>query len=211
MANYKYPAEYRAHAVELWRTSGKSQRAVSLELGISNELLRRWVRQDDLDEGLRSDGPTTTEREELRLLRAEVKTLRMERDFLKKARPSSPGRSTGHAEGVQVDRGREGQLPRNADVPPPRRVQDRLLRLAFTAPQRPGLKLARVDGQSDGQDDTLVHEVDDRLATYPASRSRRPLGRVAARHRSVRGRMIATEPERRSVALAAGSTSRIGR
>jgi transposase len=85
MANYKYPAEYRAHAVELWRTSGKSQRAVSLELGISNELLRRWVRQDDLDKGLRADGPTTTEREELRLLRAEVKTLRMERDCLKKA------------------------------------------------------------------------------------------------------------------------------
>ena len=85
MANSKYPAEYRAHAVELWRTSGKSQRAVSLELGISNELLRRWVRQDDLDKGLRADGPTTTEREELRLLRAEVKSLRMERDFLKKA------------------------------------------------------------------------------------------------------------------------------
>ena len=52
MANYKYPADYRAHAVQLWRTSGKSQRAVSLELGISNELLRRWVRQDDLDKGL---------------------------------------------------------------------------------------------------------------------------------------------------------------
>ena len=85
MAKYKYPADYRAHAVELWRTSGKSQRAVSLELGISNELLRRWVRQDDLDKGLRKDGPTTTEREELRLLRAEVKTLRMEREFLKKA------------------------------------------------------------------------------------------------------------------------------
>jgi transposase-like protein len=49
MANHKYPAEYRAHAVEPWRTSGKSQRAVWLELGISNELLRRWVRQDDLD------------------------------------------------------------------------------------------------------------------------------------------------------------------
>ena len=35
--------------------------------------------------GCGKDGPTTTEREELRLLRAEVKTLRMERDFLKKA------------------------------------------------------------------------------------------------------------------------------
>jgi transposase len=47
----KYPAEYRAHAVELWRTSGKSQRAVATELGISNELLRQWIRQADADSG----------------------------------------------------------------------------------------------------------------------------------------------------------------
>ncbi len=66
---------------------GEVQRAVSLELGISNELLRRCVRQDDLDKGRRTDGPATTEREELRLLRAEVRRLRMERDFSKKAGP----------------------------------------------------------------------------------------------------------------------------
>jgi len=82
---HKYPAEYRAHAVELWRTSGKSQRAVALELGVSNEQLRQWIRQDDLDKGMRTDGLSSTERQELRHLRAEVRTLRMERDFLKKA------------------------------------------------------------------------------------------------------------------------------
>ena len=81
----KYPAEFRAHAVELYRTSGKSQRAVALELGISNQVLATWVRQADLDEGRRTDGLTTTEREELRRLRAENRTLRMERDLLKKA------------------------------------------------------------------------------------------------------------------------------
>ena len=59
--------------------------AVALELGNSNELLRRWIHQDDLDKGLHTDGPTTTEREEVRLLRVEVKTLRMERDLLKNA------------------------------------------------------------------------------------------------------------------------------
>jgi len=47
----KYPAEFRVHAVELWRTSGKSQPAVALELGISNELLRQWVRKADVDAG----------------------------------------------------------------------------------------------------------------------------------------------------------------
>jgi transposase len=82
---HKYPAEYRAHAVELWRTSGKSQRAVATELGISNELLRQWIRQADADSGADQARLSSTERQELRHLRAEVKTLRMERDFLKKA------------------------------------------------------------------------------------------------------------------------------
>jgi len=85
----KYPPEFRAHAVELWRTSGKSQRAVSVELGISNELLRQWIRKVEAEEGTPPGGGTgaltSTEREELRHLRAEVRTLRMERDLLKKA------------------------------------------------------------------------------------------------------------------------------
>jgi transposase len=82
---HKYPAEYRAHAVELWRASGKSQRAVATELGISNELLRQWIRQADADSGADQARLSSTERQELRHLRAAVKTLRMERDFLKKA------------------------------------------------------------------------------------------------------------------------------
>lgn len=41
------------------------------------QLLRRWVRQDDLDKGHRSGGPTIAERQELHHLRTEVKTLRM--------------------------------------------------------------------------------------------------------------------------------------
>jgi transposase len=81
----KYPAEFRDHAVELWRTSGKSQRAIALELGITNETLRGWIRQADLDQGRRHDGLKTSERDELHRLRAENKTLRMERDLLKKA------------------------------------------------------------------------------------------------------------------------------
>jgi transposase len=54
------------------------------ELGIASESLRRWIRQYEVDEGER-DGLTTSEREELSRLRRENKTLRQEREFLKKA------------------------------------------------------------------------------------------------------------------------------
>ena len=80
-----YPPEFRAEAVELIRSGTKSFRELSRDLGISDQTLRNWVRQADLDAGRRHDGLTTGEREELRRLRAENRTLRMERDLLKKA------------------------------------------------------------------------------------------------------------------------------
>jgi transposase len=80
-----YPPEFRAEAVELVRSGTKSFSQLSRDLGVSDQTLRNWVRQADIDTGRRHDGLTTTEREELRRLRSEVRTLRMERDLLKKA------------------------------------------------------------------------------------------------------------------------------
>jgi transposase len=80
-----YPPEFRAEAVELVRSGSKSFSQLSRDLGVSDQTLRNWVRQADIDTGRRHDGLTTTEREELRRLRSEVRTLRMERDLLKKA------------------------------------------------------------------------------------------------------------------------------
>jgi transposase len=78
-------AEFRAEAIRLVRTSGKSKTAIAHDLGISREALRAWLRQAELDAGERHDGLTSEEVAELRRLRRENKILREEREILVKA------------------------------------------------------------------------------------------------------------------------------
>ena len=79
-----YAAEFLHQMVELVR-SGRSPEELSREFEPTAQTIHNWVKQTDLDAGLRSDGLTTEEREELRLLRRENKRLRMEQEILKKA------------------------------------------------------------------------------------------------------------------------------
>ena len=79
-----YPMEFRREAVELLRRSGKSVPQLAAELGVSPQSLRNWARQIDVDEG-RANGPELDEREELRRLRRELRTVTEEREILKKA------------------------------------------------------------------------------------------------------------------------------
>jgi transposase len=76
--------EFKAHTVELVRTSGKSVGEICRDLDLTETAVRRWVAQADVDAG-RRDGLTTAEREELSRLRRENRVLRDERDILKKA------------------------------------------------------------------------------------------------------------------------------
>jgi transposase len=57
---------------------------IAREIGVSDGTLRSWVNQDAIDSGQR-EGLTTEEKEELRRLRREVKTLRQEKEILRKA------------------------------------------------------------------------------------------------------------------------------
>jgi len=80
-----YPPEFRTEAIRLVRSSGKPMAQIARELDVTSETLRIWVKQADIDDGQRHDGPTTEETEEVRRLRREVKTLREEREILLKA------------------------------------------------------------------------------------------------------------------------------
>ena len=79
-----YSLEFRSEAVRLLRSSGRSVPQLARELGCSQQSLRNWARQVDVDEG-KAAGLTSDEREELRLLRRENRILAEERDILKKA------------------------------------------------------------------------------------------------------------------------------
>jgi transposase len=79
-----YPPEYRRRIVELAH-AGRSIEELAREFEASANSIRKWVKQAALDEGSRSDGLTSTEREELNRLRREIRVLREEREILAKA------------------------------------------------------------------------------------------------------------------------------
>ena len=84
-ATPRYTPEFRAEAVRLVRsTPDKPASQIARELGVSDNALRGWVKQAEVDHGER-EGLTTQQREELRRLRKENKVLRQEREILKKA------------------------------------------------------------------------------------------------------------------------------
>jgi transposase len=79
-----YPPEFRREAIELLR-AGRTPSELSDSLGVSQQTLRNWRRQDQLDRHERDDGVTSDERDELARLRRENVRLRQERDLLKRA------------------------------------------------------------------------------------------------------------------------------
>ena len=84
----KFDREFKLAAVELWRTSGRTQKAVAAELGISDTSLREWREAfGGTPPGTAGAGPRTPaelEAENQRL-RRENQSLRNQRDILKKS------------------------------------------------------------------------------------------------------------------------------
>ncbi len=65
--------------------AGRTPRELAESLGVSEQTLRNWRRQDQVDRHERDDGLTSDEREDLRRLRRENARLKQERDLLKRA------------------------------------------------------------------------------------------------------------------------------
>ncbi len=80
----RYSAELRAELVRLAR-SGRSSKELARQYEPSEQTIRNWVKQAELDQGARSDGLTTDERQELARLRRENARLKEEREILSKA------------------------------------------------------------------------------------------------------------------------------
>jgi transposase-like protein len=81
-----YTREFKAETVRLVVEGGRSIPDVARDLELTESALRLWVHQAEVDAGRGKPGElTTAEREELQRLRREVKTLRLEREILKKA------------------------------------------------------------------------------------------------------------------------------
>jgi transposase len=79
-----YPAEFRRKLIALVR-AGRSPDELAKQFEPSAQTIRNWLAQADRDEGKRTDGVSSAEREELSKLRREVRQLKLEREILAKA------------------------------------------------------------------------------------------------------------------------------
>ncbi|MEV6299054.1 transposase [Actinoplanes sp. NPDC051861] len=81
-----HPAEFRQRAVALARTGGKTIAQLAKDLSISESCLRNWLAQADADDGgNNTERLTSTEKQELAVLRRRNHQLEMENEILKRA------------------------------------------------------------------------------------------------------------------------------
>lgn len=81
--NKQYPSEFKAEAFALFHDQGYSIAEAAKSLGIGTSLLYKW--QEKIEAERDGSAMSEDERTELKRLRQENKTLRMEKEIFKKA------------------------------------------------------------------------------------------------------------------------------
>ena len=84
-ARRSFTAEFKAEIVELCQRGGRSMRQVARDFDLTETAVREWVKQAERDAGTRSDGLTSSEREELAQLRRDNRRLREDVEILRRA------------------------------------------------------------------------------------------------------------------------------
>ena len=80
----KYPPEFKRDVVAVARRGDLTRVEVAADFDISPESVRRWMRQADVDDGVK-DGLTTAEQAEVVRLRRANRRLEMENEILRRA------------------------------------------------------------------------------------------------------------------------------
>ena len=80
----KFPAEFKRDVVTVARRGELTVAEVAADFDISVESVRRWVRQAEIDDGIR-DGLTSAEQAEVVQLRRDKRRLEMENEILRRA------------------------------------------------------------------------------------------------------------------------------
>jgi transposase len=80
-----FTPEFRAEIVEVCRRGDRTIGQVAKDFDLTETAVRDWVRQADIDAGVRSDGLTSAEREELTRLRRENRRLSEDVEILRRA------------------------------------------------------------------------------------------------------------------------------
>ena len=80
----KFPPEFKRDVVSVARRGDLSFPEVAVDFGVAEETVRRWMRQADIDDGIK-DGLTTAEQAEIVQLRREKRRLEMENEILRRA------------------------------------------------------------------------------------------------------------------------------
>lgn len=119
----KYDAEFKARAVRLVRdhvqdydSEWAAMKTIASRMGVTAETLRKWVRQDEINQGERQ-GRTSEEIAEIRRLKRENAELRKANDILKAASVSSRGNWTRNSRDLSIHRRSQGPVRGPVDLP----------------------------------------------------------------------------------------------
>ena len=80
----RFPPEFKRDVVTVARRGDLSVAEVAVDFDVSEESVRRWVKQADVDDGL-VNGQTSAEQSEVVQLRRRMRKLEMENEILRRA------------------------------------------------------------------------------------------------------------------------------